>query len=251
MKTILNNAITCSTDYNYVKFLYPFLDSLQNVDTTLDIFVRLVDFTDLQIEEVRQKYNNIKLIIDNPGLSVERTLFKTKDKNQFKYTYNIKTPLDLKKVLYSPRSFYTCHSRFLSINELLEKNYNVLSLDVDTIVLKNFDNIFNDLKYDLYSVENPNDNDNFCNEGFLLFNNNNATKNIIEKINNYIFDEGNYVEWNADHYALHKFYDKTNISLKLLDSKYKDKTHNLNSVMWSGDGAKKYKDTFSKKICPV
>ena len=172
MKTILNNAITCSTDYNYLKFLYPFLDSLLSVNTKLDIFVRLVDFTETQIEEVKNKFNNINLIIDNPNLSEKRTLFKTKEKYEIKNLYNIKNILGLKKVLYSPRSFYTCHSRFLSINELLQKKYNVLSLDVDTIVLKNFDNIFNKLESDIYSVVAPYDNDKFCNEGFLLFKNN-------------------------------------------------------------------------------
>ena len=247
MKTTSNNAITCSTDYNYLKFLYPFLDSLFSVNSKLDIFVRLVDFTENQIEEVKNKFDNIELIIDNPNLSEKRTLFKTKEKYEIKNLYNIKNILGLRKVLYSPRSFYTCHSRFLSINELLQKNYNVLSLDVDTLVLKNFDNIFNKLESDIYSVISPLDDDKFCNEGFLLFKNNNKVKDLINKINNYIFTEGNYINWNADHYALHTFFNENELSLKLLDSKYKDKAHNIDSIMWSGDGAKKFKETFSKK----
>jgi len=247
MKTTSNNALTCSTDYNYLKFLYPFLDSLQSVNTTIEIFVRLVDFTEDQVKEVKDRYPDINLIIDNPKLSEKRTLFKTKEKYEIKHLYGIKNILGLKKVLYSPRSFYTCHSRFLSINELLLKGYNVLSLDVDTIALKNFDDIFYNLKSDIYSVIAPKDNDKFCNEGFLLFKNNVKVKDLIKKINNYIFTEGNYVSWNADHYALHTFYDENKLSLKLLDSKYKDKTHSIDSVMWSGDGAKKFKETFKEK----
>ena len=243
MKTILNNAITCSTDYNYVKYLYPFLDSLINVDIKADIFVRVVDFTEEQLYEIKSKYKNINIIEDHPLMSEKKTLLKTSDKVILNNVYKIKNILDIKKVLYSPRSFYTCHSRFLSINELLKKNYNVLSLDVDTIALKNFDEVFN-LNYDILTVKSESNGDIFSNEGFLLFKNTEINKSYIDKIVNYIFTENNFTNWNADHYALHKF-KPNNIDIHLLDETYKDRKHLDDSIMWTGDANNKYNEKFT------
>ena len=243
MKTIFKNAITCSTDYNYVKYLYPFLDSLINVNIKADIFVRVVDFTTEQLLEIKSKYKNINIIEDHPMMSEKKTLLKTSDKMILNNVYKIKNILDIKKVLYSPRSFYTCHSRFLSIYELLKKNYNVLSLDVDTIALKNFDDVFN-LKNDILTVKSESNNDIFSNEGFLLFKNTEINKTYIHKIVNYIFTEKNFIDWNADHYALHKF-KPNNVNVYLLDEKYKDRKHLNNSIMWTGDANNKYKEKFT------
>ena len=243
MKTIFKNAITCSTDYNYVKYLYPFLDSLINVNIKADIFVRVVDFTTEQLLEIKSKYKNINIIEDHPMMSEKKTLLKTSDKMILNNEYKIKNILDIKKVLYSPRSFYTCHSRFLSIYELLKKNYNVLSLDVDTIALKNFDDVFN-LKNDILTVKSESNNDIFSNEGFLLFKNTEINKTYIHKIVNYIFTEKNFIDWNADHYALHKF-KPNNVNVYLLDEKYKDRKHLNNSIMWTGDANNKYNEKFT------
>lgn len=243
MKTILNNAITCSTDYNYVKYLYPFLDSLIEVKVKADIFVRVVDFTSEQLHEIKTKYKNINIIEDKPLMSGKKTLLKTKEKIILNHVYKIKNILDIRKILYSPRSFYTCHSRFLSINELLNKNYNVLSLDVDTIALKNFDDVFN-LNHDLLTVKSESNSDVFSNEGFLLFKNTKNNKTYIEKIINYIFTENNFTDWDADHYALHKF-KPNNIDIHLLEETYKDRKHLNDSIMWTGDANNKYNEKFT------
>lgn len=243
MKTILNNAITCSTDYNYVKYLYPFLDSLIEVKVKADIFVRVIDFTSEQLHEIKTKYKNINIIEDKPLMSGKKTLLKTKEKIILNHVYKIKNILDIRKILYSPRSFYTCHSRFLSINELLNKNYNVLSLDVDTIALKNFDDVFN-LNHDLLTVKSESNSDVFSNEGFLLFKNTKNNKTYIEKIINYIFTENNFTDWDADHYALHKF-KPNNIDIHLLEETYKDRKHLNDSIMWTGDANNKYNEKFT------
>lgn len=244
MKTISNNAITCSTDYNYIKYLHTFLETLYNTNTKAEIYVRLVDFTDEQITETRNKHKNVNFIIDNPLMSSKKTLLKVKDKIILKHIYDIKSPKDMKKVLYSPRSFYTCHSRFLSIYELLKKGYNVLSLDVDTLVLKNIDHVFDKKDYDIYSVKSEKNDDIFSNEGFLLFQNSKKIIKYIEKIVDYIFTCNNFTDWDADHYALHE-YIPNDVSVFLLDEKYKDRHHRDDAIMWSGDANNKYKEKFS------
>lgn len=244
----MNNAITVSMDYNYIDYLYSFINSIQTIKTKLDIFVRLVDFNESQIDEVKEKYPNIKLIIDNPKLSNIKSIYKTKDRWDF-IDYGIEKITDIKKILNSPRSCYSCHSRFLSIEELLHKGYNVLSLDADTLFFKNFDDIFNNLQFDIYTVEDTNKNNVniFSNEGFLLFKNSKKIKDYISKINNYIFCDEKYIDWNVDNYALHNFLND-DISVNLLDTKYKDKTLSENSVMWSGTGKIKYNASFIKKM---
>ncbi len=247
MKTTLNNAIVCSTDYNYAKYLNVLLKTLNKVSSEVDVFVRLVDFTDKQIKELKSKYK-CNFIIDNPNLSNEKTLFKTKNFQELGQVYNIKNIKDIKKVLYSPRSFYTCHSRFKTIKELLSKNYNILSLDCDTIVLKNFDNIFKDITHDIYTVKNKDNDDMFSNEGFLLFKNTTVNKEFIKNINRYLFEENNYLNWDGDHIALHKFFNYDTQSIKLLDVTYKDKQHLDTSIMWSGDGKNKYEQKFASNL---
>lgn len=245
MKTILNNAITCSLDINYLNHFDNFYNSYKNLNMDIELFVRFIDYTDKEKENVLKKYD-VNHIFHNPMLSNKKTLFKTKNSFEIKNVYDIKNIKDMKKILYSPRSFYTCHSRFLTILELLKKGYNILSLDVDTIFLKPFDNIFN-IEEDIATVIDVKNNDIFCNEGFLFFKNNDKVRNFIKKICTYIFTEENFTDWNADHYALHKFYDES-IKIKMLDSKYKDKEHLDSSIMWSGDGYNKYKEKFTSNL---
>jgi len=147
------NAIAIATDYNYKHYLKVILTTLKKVECKVDIFVRLVDFTKEQIEEMKLLYD-VNFIIDNPNMSNKKTIFKTKDRVDIEYIYKVKNIKDIKKILYSPRSFYTCHSRFKSIKELLEQGYdNILTLDCDTVVLKNFDEVFN-FKEDICTVQN-------------------------------------------------------------------------------------------------
>ena len=247
MKTTLNNAIVCSTDYNYAKYLNTLLTTLKRVKSNIEVFVRLVDFTVEQVNEMKLLYD-CNFIIDNPNLSNEKTLFKTKNFQELGSVYNIKNIKEIRKVLYSPRSFYTCHSRFKTINELLLKNYNVLSLDCDTIVLKNFDDIFNNITHDIYTVKNKDNDDIFSNEGFLLFKNTASNKELLKNINEYLFEKENYLNWDGDHIALHKFFNYNTQSIKLLDVEYKDKQHLDTSIMWSGDGKNKYEQKFASNL---
>ena len=46
------NAIAIATDYNYKHYLKVILTTLKKVECKVDIFVRLVDFTKEQIEEI-------------------------------------------------------------------------------------------------------------------------------------------------------------------------------------------------------
>tara|TARA_R110002153_G_scaffold13431_2_gene49979 strand:+ start:10575 stop:11318 length:744 start_codon:yes stop_codon:yes gene_type:complete len=235
------NAIAISLDYNYKEYLNILITSLIDVKCTTKIFVRLVDFTDEEIKEVKSLYD-INFIIDKPNLSAKKTILKkTIDKDEIK-SHNVQNLFDLKQFLCSPRSFYACHSRFLNIEELFKMGYkNVLTLDCDTFVLKNFDDIFI-FDEDICVVQNIGDNkDNiFSNEGFLLFKKNKTNVNYINKINEYLFNDNNYLSWNVDYKALNKFLNSSS-TIKILPEKYKDKLHRDNAIMWSGNNNNKNK----------
>jgi hypothetical protein len=103
--------------------------------------------------------------------------------------------------------------------------------------------VFN-LNYDILTVKSESNGDIFSNEGFLLFKNTEINKTYIDKIVNYIFTENNFTNWNADHYALHKF-KPNNIDIHLLDETYKDRKHLDDSIMWTGDANNKYNEKFT------
>ena len=110
MKTTSNNAITCSTDYNYKHYLFKLLDSIKEHKVDADVYVRLVDFTVDQVNEVKLQYD-VNFIIDRPELSNRKDILKDVS-HAMHYTYGLdlmKTGTkNIRKLLYSKRSVYTC-----------------------------------------------------------------------------------------------------------------------------------------------
>ena len=251
MKTILNNAITCSTDYNYIHYLFKLLDSINKNKVDADIFVRLVDFTIDQVNEVKLLYD-ANFIIDDPDLSNKKDILKDVS-HAMHYTYGLdllKTgKKNIKKLLYSKRSVYTCHSRFKTINKLLSDGYkNILSLDVDTIVKKDINHLFKNNDKDLWVVPTIEEGIEyyFHNEGLLLINNNDKTQVFFKDVEDYIFNQNKRCfEWNIDSEALENVYKDNKIELGFLDNSYKDKKFSDDAYMWSGDTTNKFDNKFN------
>lgn len=253
MKTILNNAITCSTDYNYIHYLYKLVDSLHVNNTDADIFVRLVDFTPAQFKEVKSKISNkrVEYILDEPNLSNRKDILKDVD-CAMHYVYGVdvcKTgSKNIKKLLYSKRSVYTCHSRFKTINMLLDKGYsNVLSLDVDTVVVKDINHMFDNHVYDVSIVPTYIDGgiELWYNEGLLHICNTPQSVIFFKDVESFIFNSGRHFEWNIDSEALGKcFARRQDLRIGYLDDAYKDREFNDDSYMWSGDSIGKYNEKF-------
>ena len=249
MKTILNNAILCSTDYNYISYLKKFLNSIEETKVNADIFVRLVDFTVEQVNEIKLEYD-CNVIVERPNLNNKKNILKDVDKAMH-HVYGVdllKTGRkNIKKLLYSERSVYTCHSRFKTINSLLQKGYkNILSLDVDTLIVNDINHIFQNLKNDLYVVPQTEKGQEyyFHNEGLLLIKNTNQSKKFFKYVEEYIFNEKKWIGWNIDTEALEAAYKDNNISLGFLSDKYKDRKFRDDSFMWSGDSINKYNEKF-------
>lgn len=251
MKTILNNAILCSTDYNYIGYLKKFLNSVNKAKVNADIFVRLVDFTVDQVNEIKLEYD-FNAIIERPNLCSKKNILKDVHKAMH-YTYGVdllKTGRkNIKKLLYSERGVYTCHSRFKTINSLLEKGYkNILSLDVDTLIINDINHIFKNLEDDLYVVPQTESDQEyyFHNEGLLLIKNTNSSKKFFKDVENYIFYNERWKGWNIDTEALESSYKNNNISLGFLSDRYKDREFRDDAYMWSGDSINKYNEKFCK-----
>ena len=250
MKTTSNNAITCSTDYNYKHYLFKLLDSIKEHKVDADVYVRLVDFTVDQVNEVKLQYD-VNFIIDRPELSNRKDILKDVS-HAMHYTYGLdlmKTGTkNIRKLLYSKRSVYTCHSRFKTINKLLKDNYkNVLSLDVDTIIKKDINHLFEDSDKDLWVVPTTEEGVEyyFHNEGLLLIGNNEKSRTFFKDVESYIFDSERYFEWNVDSEALENVHENCPLNLGFLDTTYKDKEFNDDAYMWSGDTTNKFDKRFN------
>tara|TARA_R110002074_G_scaffold133634_1_gene277336 strand:+ start:12188 stop:12958 length:771 start_codon:yes stop_codon:yes gene_type:complete len=251
------NVICFSTDANYIKYAELLTKTIYKNNINSDVYCRCVDFTSDEKKHINKKID-CTLFFDDPGLSNKKSILKEQEHN-ISYTkiykagiYNTESILNLKKMLYSPRSVYTCHSRFKSILELFKKGYErVLSLDCDTIVMRNFDHIFNIEGFDLHTIkpsENYNREDFFKNEGMLLFVNTKDTITFLNNVCNGIFTDLNYLNWNIDSKILTEEYNRKKISINFLDYSYKDRNMQDNSYMWSGDSINKYKSKFADQL---
>jgi hypothetical protein len=233
--------------------MYKLVDSLQVNNTDADIFVRLVDFTPAQFEEVRSTILNdrVRYIHDKPNLSNRKDILKDVS-SAMHYVYEVdvcKTgSKNIKKLLYSKRSVYTCHSRFKTINMLLNEGYtNVLSLDVDTVINKDINHMFHDHLYDVSIVPAYIDDkiELWFNEGLLHIGNTPESIGFFKNVEDFIFGSGRYFEWNIDSEALGKcFTQRPGLRVGHLDDTYKDREFNDDSYMWSGDSVCKYNEKF-------
>ena len=249
MKTTSNNAIICSTDYNYIHYLIKLLNSIKENKVNADVFVRLVDFTVDQVSEIKLQYD-ANFIIDRPNLSNTKNILKDIGKSMH-YNFNVdilkQGKKNINKLLYSKRSVYTCHSRFKTINRLLNYNYKtILSLDVDTIIRKDINHLFDLEEKDLWVVPTIEEDVEyyFHNEGLLLIKNTKKSKVFFKEVEDYIFTGESCFEWNVDSEALEKIQEKYPIELGFLNTSYKDKEFNTDAYMWSGDSTNKFNNKF-------
>jgi hypothetical protein len=155
---------------------------------------------------------------------------------------------NIKRLLYSKRSVYTCHSRFKTISMLLNKGYStVLSLDVDTVVIRDINHMFNNHEYDVSIVPTyiNGNTELWYNEGLLHISNTPQSVLFFKEVEDFIFDSDRYFEWNIDSEALGEcFAGRQNLRVGYLDDAYKDKEFDDDSYMWSGDSINKYNDKF-------
>lgn len=248
------NVIAISTDYNYIGYTIKLLDSIAYNKINADVFLRAIDFNIDQQHRISRMLDNmpvkINIHFDNPNYSNKKSILKDVGcAVSTVYGVNIEMTgsKNLNRLLYSPRSVYACHSRFKSINSLLEHGYEtILCLDADTIVNNNIDHIFEWSEYDLYVIPTFKDDETFYfhNEGFLLMNNNQRTIKYFNDVHQYIFTGDRYLEWNIDTTALTDALSSNVLKIGTTGEEYKDKKHTPSSYMWSGDGVNKYQHKF-------
>lgn len=252
MKITSDSCVAFSVDDNYINYALALLRGIQKHNIKADIICRAIDMRDTS--QLIEACPSINIINDSPGLSTSKTLFKKlDDPTEIYWTYNGRTNTseglkNIQNTMYSERAVYSCHSRFKTICELLSEYSTMLCLDADTIVRKNFDNLFDKKECDLYivPVRVGEDISIFNNEGLLLINNNQNTREFFLKVHDGIFLSNMSTEWDADTHVLLETYEQQSISVGHLDDTYKDKKHHPGSVMWSGDGPRKSEPKFKR-----
>lgn len=247
----MNNAVAFSVDDNYMHYGVKLVDSLLEHDTDATIICRAICMSDENKKTLRDK--NVKLIVDDVNLSAARTIFKKyHDPAEIYWTYKgdlhtNKGIENIRKTMYSPRAAYSCHSRFKTIIEVLPEHDMLLCLDADTIVKKCINRLFDKKQSDMYVVPYGENEHLFHNEGLLLINNTQNSIDFYNKIHDGIFTDDNYLEWDIDTEVLSRVYESHDIKIGKISKKYKDKKHADDAYMWSGDGPRKYKQTFTNE----
>lgn len=252
MKITSDNCVAFSVDDNYINYALALLRGIKQHNIKADIVCRAIDMHDTS--QLVEACPSINIINDSPGLSTSKTIFKKlDDPTEIYWTYNgrVNTTEGLKNIqntMYSERAVYSCHSRFKTICELSSEYNTILCLDADTIVKRNFDNLFDMKERDLYivPVRVGEDVSIFNNEGLLLINNNQHTHEFFTAVHDGIFLSNMSTEWDADTHMLIETYKHQPISIGHLDDTYKDKKHKPESVMWSGDGPRKSEPKFKR-----
>ena len=250
----MSNVICIGSDTKYLKYVHAFARSAKLVDTQTKIVCRLVN---VNIDDVIGD-TNMTYIMDNLELDESAKYIKQKSSQCMKFYLEAGTKSsseikNLAKLLYSEQAVYTCHSRFKTILEMMDAGYeNILCLDADTIMKRNIDHLFVDIKHDLsiiteteHGVEQL-----FHNEGLLLINVNPTTKKYFELVHDYIFSSNRHTEWDVDSEAMAHIYNhmQSNMTINKLPHSYKCKQHLDDSYMWSGCGLNKDKATFTSEI---
>ena len=250
------HAIAFSVDDNYMHYAIALLKSLIKHETRAVIYVRGVNLKQANIDCLKSIGPNINIIPDNmQHLNSRKVLMKKLlDPEELFWTYsgNVfkrKGVKNIIKTMYSELAAYSCHSRFKTICELITEHDTVLCLDADAVVNKNFDHIFELDTNDLYVVPYGEEQQLFHNEGLLLVNNTNNSKQFFENVKQRLFDEQQrWLDWDADTQVLTDVYNNKKISIGHLDDVYKDKKHLHESYMWSGDGPRKQYKTFQQRV---
>ena len=263
-----NRAITFSSDENYINYVNALVGTLKHNNTTGDIIGRFVDTDEISVDDVQC----IK-VFDNQKLSNKKSILKD-DTASIYYHYGIgrNNVRDLINLMYSERSVYTCHSRFKTIVELLDEGYEqILCLDVDTIVNKNINSIFNEIEdNDIMTIithVDPGDvieyhgNSKYTNnmnktmrcmfnEGMIVINNTDRCRSFFKDVRDYIFTNDNWKEWNVDSKILNKLLNDKYVDIKIkeCDNMYKNSECDPDALMWSGESITKNNPLFKQCV---
>ena len=251
----MRNAIAFSVDSNYLSYAHTLIKSSQSCHVSADMICRGINLSDEEVMALKGIDPSINIIRDNVNLNTKKVLMKDlPNPEELYWTYEgtVYDSIGMKnimKTMYSELAAYSCHSRFKTITETLATDIDtLLCLDADTYINKNIDELFGKSECDMYVVPYGHDRRLFHNEGLLLINNTERSREFFTRVESKIFSGRTYHGWDIDTKVLTEVYNDIDINIGMIDDTYKDKQHLLESHMWSGDGPRKDYPTFKRKI---
>ena len=212
---------SCNEDYiNRVKILY---NSLQkNININYEFIVRTVGFDPKKYSFFDDKKT---IQTDDVVLSKEKTL------------------LSLDNHYYSEEQAYSAKIRFIDIFNLLNtRSYNILSLDADSIVRYNLDNLDNLLKHNdilahlVLKSAKPHYR---IKAGVVYAKNNDNSKRFFKHVSNYLSTGNNLTTWFSEQVALYNAYNLKLAEFSNLPMSYIDWEFNKDSIIWTAKGSTK------------
>lgn len=232
--------ITLSTNEAYINHTICFIRSLRTYCDQPNLYIRLVNVSDQSYDKLMNYVRSSDIIIrDNiSSLSNKKTLVKPLAETN----HNISRG-KFSNLLYSEEISYTCHSRFISICEIMSQDHKeLLSVDADTIIRGCMKPLFQLIReHDVVTgyYDDIHNNRIFNQEGMLGISNTSHTRQFFEMVRNLIMVK--YSDWNIDGDALKSVYEKMKsiINIGQLPTIFKDSSLGEDSIVWSGDGSVK------------
>jgi len=243
-------TIACTTNQKYMRYIKPFLNSVEKHTTNLNVVLRLVNCNKFDNE-----YTNFDLY-----KMYETKPFDNKscDINEMGYQELLKSIKLGKSKFTKSEGKYCCNIRFNTIKMLIDSNFkHIVYLDVDTIINKNFSSIITESKdYDIAMYVGPWDANLdlacgyvFPDTGLMYVNNTELSKKFYENLA-IKMSRPDILAIDSNEFEFKKLLSELDIKMLVLDKKYKDNgpEYNADSYMWSGVGDQKKSDMFEQKL---
>lgn len=279
----MDKLIIISTcDEEYVPILKPFLRSLRKNTTCVQPYVRFINTSEKTLKEVKEEFPFLWVSEDRKELDTKRKhLNKRGILLQEEFDRGFKKSLTGfrgARWLYSDKMAYCSNIRYNSINRALAGGVkHILMTDIDAIVRKDLNELYDTIKSHDLCVVCSNDEDfaqrQLCEEetrnlrfpeldefyhgGFIGVRNSPTMRKIFQKIEKNI----NLYDWDSDEQVIAKIFSEyeKKIDIYNLPRKYKDEglydpelgypVFQEDSVVWSGTANSKYtNECYTKEL---
>ncbi|MAF24360.1 hypothetical protein CL634_02055 [bacterium] len=279
----MNKLIIISTcDQEYIPILKPFLRSLRKNATCVQPYIRFVNTNPGSIEEAIDEFPEMWFVIEEKELDTKRKhlnkkgiLLQEELDRGFKEK---KTEFRGARWLYSDKMAYCSNIRYNTVNQALSAGLeHILMMDIDAIVRRDLDELYNLIKsHDLCVVSSNSEDfinrqlgeeetkrlrfpelEEFYHGGLIGIRNSLTMREIFKKIEKNI----NLYDWDSDELVISKIFTEHEgeIDIHNLSRKYKDEglytkgyvcpVFQEDSVIWSGTAnTKSTNEVYAKEL---
>ena len=245
--TLHKNCLLLVTDQEYLKYFYPLMKSIRETDENVkNIFFRihLINVDSSELATIDRVTSGMKCFITKETIELSSEKTKT--------TLYPEMPL-LHDKLISDKQAYANNKRYELLNSVLGGEYfsNVLYMDVDHIVRGDLSELFEIISHhDITIHKYPPEVHPIAWRHFLTYccgmfgvSCNDKTFKFFNELWEVTSKRMTDIADQADFHTILKVH-KPNLSIGQLPQKFKDDRFDVESVVWTGDGCKKFDNEY-------